>query len=343
MIDVTTIGVVGAGAWGTALAIIANRTGSRTILWSRNPAVVNSIAQSRVNQVYLPDVFVDPDIRVVSDLSELRGVQYLILAVPAQQMRSVLITLADLIGIEIPLVIACKGIERGSLMLMHEVVQSVLPHNPVLVLSGPNFAVEVAKGLPAATAVAGASEEIANQLIYTIGGKYFRPYYTDDVIATEVAGAVKNVIAIACGMAMGKQYGDNARAALMTRGLAEMMRLTEAKGGRRESLMGLAGVGDLFLTCSSTQSRNFALGMQVATQTMPSSSSLTEGVATAESVAALAARLNISMPLCSMVNNVLQNKFNLDKAIQSLLNRPFVMDVERSSLNLQKTPPFPTL
>jgi glycerol-3-phosphate dehydrogenase (NAD(P)+) len=337
MAEVTTVGVVGAGAWGTALAIMANRTGSRSVLWSRNPNVVSSINENRMNQAYLPGVFVDPDIEVSSDLNTLRKAQYLILAIPAQQMRAMLITLSDIIEADIPLVVASKGIERGSLSLMHEVVKDILPHNPILIISGPNFAHEVARGLPSATTVAGKDEAIANQFIYTIGGKYFRPYYTDDVVATEVAGAVKNVIAIACGMVTGMGLGDNARAALITRGLAEIMRLTDAKGGRRESLMGLAGVGDLFLTCSSVQSRNFSLGYKVARKTYEKSentgkAALAEGVATAESVAALAYKMNISMPLCSMVNAVLQQKMALETAIQELLERPFVMDVERSSI-----------
>lgn len=338
MTDVSTVGVLGAGAWGTALAIVANRTGSRVVLWSRNQNVVHSIQESRMNQAYLPGIFVDPDIQVTSSLEDIRQSQYLILAVPAQQMRSVLITLADVVDAEIPLVIACKGIERGSLSLMHEVVKDILPHNPCLALSGPNFAVEVAKGMPAATTIAGKNETVANQLIYTIGGKYFRPYFTDDIVATEVAGAVKNVIAIACGISAGRGFGENARAALITRGLAELMRLAEAKGGRRDSLMGLSGVGDLFLTCGSMQSRNYALGYRIARIAQYGSmeslggSSLTEGVATAESVAALAAKLNISMPLCTAVNNILNRKTPIDQAIQELLERPFVLDVERSGI-----------
>lgn len=336
MSEVTSIGIVGAGGWGTALAITANRTGSSVVLWSRNHGVVSSIREGRVNQSYLPGVFIDPDILVTEEINALRGMNYLILAVPAQQLRTVLIKLSDIIEVDVPLIIACKGIERGSLYLMHEVVEDVLPYNPILVISGPNFASEIAKGLPAATTVAGRQEGIASQFIYTIGGKFFRPYYTDDVVATEVAGAVKNIIAIACGMATGRGFGENARAALITRGLAEIMRLTEAKGGRRESLMGLAGVGDLFLTCNSIQSRNFSLGFKIARNPEGdwtySKSALAEGVATADSVASLAGKLNISMPLCVMVNAILQRKVNIEQAIQELLERPFVMDVERSGI-----------
>ncbi len=336
MPEVTSIGVVGAGAWGTALAITANRTGSSVTLWSRNPNVVSSIKNDRINQPHLPGVFIDPDIAITDNINELREANYLILSVPAQQMRTALIMLSDIIGVSTPLIIASKGIERGSLHLMHEVVQDILPHNPVLVLSGPNFAIEVAKGLPAATTIASKHEAIASQFSYTIGGKFFRPYYTDDVTATEVAGAVKNVIAIACGMALGKGFGENARAALITRGLAEIMRLTEAKGGRRDSLMGLAGIGDLFLTCNSAQSRNFSLGYTIACNEegnwTDAKTALAEGVPTADSVTALATKLNISMPLCVMVNAILQKKIKIERAIQELMERPFVMDVERSSI-----------
>ncbi len=334
--ELTKIGVIGAGAWGTALAMAANRAGSCTKLWSRNENVVNSIANKRVNKAYLPDIFIDPDIEVTSDLEELRQSDFIILAVPAQNLRTMAIALADRIDEDIPLVIACKGIECGSLALMHEVLETTLPQNPILILSGPNFASEVARGLPTATTIACRDETIANQFIYAIGGRLFRPYYTDDIISTQIGGAVKNVIAIACGMAIGHGFGENAKAALITRGLAEITRLAEAKGGRRENLMGLAGMGDLFLTCSSKQSRNFSFGMHLGKYDNQISSSekygLVEGVATAESVATLANKLNISMPLCCAVHTVLQGKISLKTAIEQLLDRPFVMDVEQTSL-----------
>lgn len=336
MNDLTTIGVLGAGAWGTALAIAANRAGTVTRLWSRNENVIETVTTQRINKAFLPGVFIDPDIAITPDLDELRESDFIILAVPAQNLRTVIIELADRIDEDVPLVIACKGIERGSLALMHEVVQSTLPRNPILVLSGPNFAAEVARGFPTATTIACRDETIADRFIYAVGGRLFRPYYTDDIISVQVAGAVKNVIAIACGIAIGRGFGENARAALITRGLAEIMRLTEAKGGRRENLMGLAGMGDLVLTCTSTQSRNFSFGLHLGEHNDPAKSAgkygLTEGVATAESVATLAGKLNISMPLCRSINAVLQRQVGLDEAISQLLDRPFVMDVEQSSI-----------
>ena len=335
MTAITTVGVIGSGAWGTALAVAANRAGSNVTLWSRNEAIAESLREYRLNDRYLPGVFIDPDIVVTTDLQDIRHCHFLILAVPAQQLRMVAITLSDIIDVTTPLVLACKGVEQTSLMLMHEVMQTILPKNPLLALSGPNFAIEVANGLPTATTIASHDEKVADQFIYAIGGKLFRPYYTDDLVATEIAGAVKNVIAIACGIAAGRGYGENAKAALMTRGLAEMMRLSEVKGGRRDSMMGLAGVGDLVLTCSSTKSRNYSYGLRLGKGEFSMNDDvelLTEGVTTAESVTELAKVMNVSMPLCTAVHHIISNPQQVDSTIKALLERPFVMDVERSSI-----------
>jgi glycerol-3-phosphate dehydrogenase (NAD(P)+) len=334
------VSVVGAGGWGTALAIAANRAGSETLLWARSPELCDSIRNSRTNNQYLPDVFIDPDIKVSCDLTDTRGSDFIILAVPAQNMRAVCIQLADVLPEDTPVVIASKGVERGSLSLMHEVVKDTLLNNPILILSGPNFAAEVAAGLPTATTIASSNDNIADQFIYAIGGKFFRPYYTDDIISTQIGGAVKNVIAIACGVAIGKGYGENARAALMTRGLAEMMRLSEALGGRRENLMGLSGMGDLVLSCSSQQSRNFTYGYQLAQRelmgtkesALSSKGALAEGVVTSESIALLAEQLSVPMPLCNAVCRIVHKGSNIDETIETLLSRPFVMDVERSGI-----------
>lgn len=332
--EITKIGVVGAGAWGTALAIASNRAGSNVTIWSRNSAVAEAITHKRVNEHYLPSAFIDPDIAVTTELSDLRNSDFLILAVPAQQLRMIAINLSDIVDPKTPLVLACKGIERTSHMLMHEVLRGIVPMNPLLVLSGPNFAIEVAKGLPTATTIACKDERIADELIYAIGGRLFRPYYTDDLVAAEVCGAVKNVIAIACGIAAGQGFGENAKAALITRGLAEMMRLIEVKGGRRENIVGLAGIGDLVLTCSSTQSRNYSYGLGLGKKHYTGSDEpdyLVEGIATAESLNELARNLNVSMPLCHAVNEIIHNPEQMDEIITELLERPFVMDVERSS------------
>jgi len=338
--DITKVSVIGAGGWGTALAIAANRAGSEAVLWARSEQQRDIIRKTRTNPAYLPDIFVDPDIYVTSDFGDVRDSDFIILVVPAQNIRAVCIKLADVLSADIPIAIASKGIERGSLSLMHEVLKDTLPKNPVLILSGPNFAVEVAKGLPTATTVACRNDTFANQFIYAIGGKFLRPYYTDDIISTQVGGAVKNVIAIACGIAIGMGFGENARAALMTRGLAEMMRLSEALGGRRENLMGLSGMGDLVLTCSSTQSRNFSYGYRLAkseagneqTDGLQAKGSLAEGMVTAESVALLSEQLSVPMPLCNAVSRIIHQGAKVNETIEDLLSRPFVMDVEQSSI-----------
>ncbi len=262
----------------------------------------------------------------------------LILAIPSHHMRSTCIWLSDQLDASIPLIIATKGIERGSLALMSEVAAAILPRNPIAVLSGPNFAGEAARGLPTATTVACNDEELASQIVYGIGGKYFRPYHTDDIIGTQIGGAVKNVIAIACGIALGRGFGENARAAIITRGIVEMTRLCLFKGGRQETLMGLSGIGDLMLTCSSPTSRNMALGMELGRQehsvkTILESRQqrLAEGVSTADSVTELSRKIGISMPICTAIRDILYEEKNINDAIQILMERPFVTEAPVTS------------
>lgn len=321
--------ILGAGSWGTALAVMINRAGSKVSMWTRNDNVMQQIEKKRVNEVYLPGVFIDPDIRITNDLMDAcQQVDYVLLAVPSQQVRPICITLSDQLARDVPVIIASKGIERGSLLLMHEVVQSILPNNPVMVLTGPNFAHEAASGLPTATTVAGTSRTATERMIYAISGRYFRPYYSDDLIGVQIGGAVKNVIAIACGIASGKSMGENARAALITRGLVEMQRLAEVKGGRPETLAGLSGLGDLILTCASKTSRNMSLGYaigqgeKVEALLSLNRSGLTEGVVTAESVYQLSRNLGVSMPICHTVHELMNDEIDVDQAITQLLSRP---------------------
>lgn len=324
------VGVIGAGAWGTALAILANRAGSRATLWTRNEQVIQSITDFRENAHYLPDVFIDPAISVTNDLDVLSRCDILVVTIPAQSLRTVAISLSDILPSTIPLVIATKGIERGSLMLMSEVMQSIMPHNPVAILSGPNFAREAAQGLPTATTLSTHHAAIAEKLSFAIGGKYFRLYTNDDPIGTQVGGALKNVLAIAAGIVEGRGLGENARAAIITRGLVEMTRFARAKGGQEETLMGLSGIGDVLLSATSTKSRNYALGVmlgrhvQVVTQEVTNTrgGSLTEGVATAESVTQLARKLGVNMPIMFAVHDILTGQLAIDAAIERLLERP---------------------
>jgi glycerol-3-phosphate dehydrogenase (NAD(P)+) len=330
----TSIGVVSAGGWGTALGIAANRAGSKVTLYSANPNVLDSIRKRRTNEVYLPGVFIDPRIVISDSLSEVCAADLIILSVPAQRLRSTCIWVSDQLDVAKPVIIASKGIERGSLSLMSEVFAAILPKNRFAVLSGPNFAVEVARGLPTATTIACSDSYLASQIMYAVGGKYFRPYYTDDIIGTQIGGAVKNVIAIACGIAIGRGLGENAKAALVTRGLAEMARLCTAKGGRQETLMGFSGFGDLILTCGSEMSRNMSLGIELGRQKEPVRTilekrqhKLAEGVPTADSVSELANKMGISMPICKAVNAILTEAMKLDDAIAHLLERPFVSEM----------------
>lgn len=326
------VGILGAGAWGTALAVIANRAGADVTLWTRNPFVLESVQIKNRNNVYLPDAFLDPAIVVTDRIQNACATELLLLVVPSQHIRKTCIGISDYLSPKVPLVICAKGIERGSLALMSEVVQSVLPENPVAVLSGPNFAREAAKGMPTATTIACKDEDIGEEIVFTLGTSVFRPYLHDDIIGVQVAGAVKNVIAIACGIAMGKNLGENAIAALVTRALSEVRRLTLAKGGRMDTLLGLSGLGDMILTCMSPTSRNTSLGMALAKgntldQILAKPGGVAEGVTSAESVVQLAELLKVEMPICKAVYDVLYKDAPVEDAIAALLERPFTKEL----------------
>lgn len=322
------IGVIGAGAWGTALAILANRAGSHVTLWTRNEQVIASVKARRENAQYLPEQFIDPAINITNRIADIEKCDALLVTIPAQSLRTVTISLSDIVPASVPLIIATKGIERGSLMLMSEVMQSIMPHNPYAILSGPNFAREIAEGKPAASVIASHHPQLADAVSFAIGGKYFRLYSNDDPIGTQVGGALKNVLAIAAGIVEGTNLGENARAALITRGIAEIARFAKAKGGREETLMGLAGLGDITLSCTSTRSRNYALGVALGragnTQKMDGgrAGGLTEGVATAESVSQLARKLGVNMPIMFTVHEVLSGQASIATAVERLLERP---------------------
>lgn len=324
------IGIMGAGAWGTALAVIANRAGSHVTLWTRNEQVIHSIKGRRENAQYLPDLFIDPSIAVTSATQDLERCDAIVLTIPAQSMRTIAISMSDIVPASIPLIIATKGIEKGSLMLMSEVMQSIMPHNPYAVISGPNFAREVAEGKPTASVLATHHAQLAEQISFALGGKYFRLYTNDDPVGTQVGGSLKNVLAIAAGIVDGRGLGENARAALITRGLVEMGRLARAKGGQEETMMGLAGIGDVVLSCTSGKSRNYALGRAIGRisgqvpldQLTGRGAGLTEGVGTSESVTQLARKLGVNMPIMFVVHDVLSGNLSIDAAVERLLERP---------------------
>lgn len=322
------VGIIGAGAWGTALSWVVRRAGRQAVLWAYEPEVVEAINRRHENPVYLPGTALDRGVRATTELAEAAAADVVLLVAPSQHMRSVCARLAPALAREIPVVICAKGIEAGTAALMSEVVEETLPGRPVAVLSGPTFAAEVARGLPVAVTLAARNAEVAAALSEALGNPRFRPYVSDDVTGAEIGGAVKNVIAIACGIAHGRGFGDNGRAALITRGLAEMTRLCVRKGGRTETMMGLSGLGDLVLTCTSEQSRNYSLGVALGqgkalAEVMGARRSVAEGVPSAAAVVALARRLGVDMPIVTATDAVLNRGASIDAAIEALLARPF--------------------
>ena len=322
----SAVGVLGAGAWGTALAVQAARRGHEVELWTRRAEHAAALGEARENARYLPGVALPSAIRVTARLEPRAPV--VLLAVPAQAARGVLGALATTAAAEARIVVCCKGVERETGALMSDVVADCLPRAGIAVLTGPSFAAETAAGAPTAVTLACADEAAGRRLVALLGAETFRPYWTDDVAGAQIGGAAKNVMAIACGIAAGRGFGDNARAALIARGLAEMQRLAEAVGGRAETLSGLSGIGDLTLTCTSTQSRNYAFGLTLGRGTpladaLGARRSVVEGVASAAAVAALAAKRGVDMPIVRAVDSVLHRGADLDATIGGLLARPF--------------------
>lgn len=323
------VAVIGAGAFGTALACVVRRAGSEATVWARDPEIADSIASGKGNPVYLPDIELEAGIAATTDLRvALDGANAVLLVVPSQFLRSVAEKLARLMPTGVPAVLCAKGIERGSCALMTEVVAETLPETPIAILSGPTFAKEVAAGLPTAVTLAASDPEVGARLVETIGSTAFRPYLSDDPVGAEIGGAVKNVIAIACGIMVGTGLGDNARAATMTRGLAEIMRLGRRLGAKGETLMGLSGIGDLSLTCNGMLSRNLTLGVALGEgrslkEILGERRAVTEGVATAQSVMELATRHGVEMPISRSVDQIVNHGADVGETIAELLARPF--------------------
>ncbi|MGZ8312193.1 MAG: NAD(P)H-dependent glycerol-3-phosphate dehydrogenase [Allosphingosinicella sp.] len=318
------IGVVGAGAWGTALAQVVASGGEDVRIWAREPEVVEAINGAHENRLFLNGLRLDPAIRATGDLADLADCDAYLVVTPAQHLRSIVCSLP---AAGKPLVLCAKGIEEGSGLLMHEAARAAQPGSPIAVLSGPTFAHEVAAGLPTAVTLAAEDRTLGERLIARIARPAFRPYYTDDVAGAEVGGAVKNVLAIACGVVDGKGLGQNARAALISRGFAEMTRFGLAKGARRETLAGLAGLGDLVLTCSSTSSRNFSLGKGIGEGARPANlladrRTVAEGAFTAPVLRRAAEALGVDMPIVAAVCALLTEEASVDDVVGRLLARP---------------------
>ena len=322
------IGVIGGGAWGTAAAAAAVRAGREAVLWAREADVVLAINREHRNARFLPDVMLDARVRATGHLAEAAAADVVLLVAPAQHMRAVCRELARVLVRGVPVVVCAKGIESATTALMTEVVAAELPEAPQAVLSGPTFAAEVACGLPTAVTLAAKDGELGRRLVAALGSPRFRPYLSDDPVGAHIGGAVKNVLAIACGVVEGRRFGDNARAALITRGLAEIVRLGGALGARAETLMGLSGLGDLTLTCTSRQSRNMSLGFALGegrglAEVLAGRQSVAEGVHSAAAVVALAARQGVEMPICRAVDAILNRGAAIEETIDGLLARPF--------------------
>jgi glycerol-3-phosphate dehydrogenase (NAD(P)+) len=323
----TTIGVIGAGAWGTALAKAAADRGERVKLWAREPEVVESIAAKHENTLFLPGVTLPGTIVATNDLDAFDDVDLAILVVPAQFLRAVTASLAPTLPANAPAVIAAKGIETDTGRLMSEIVSEIRPRTPIAILSGPSFAREVADGLPAALTLACAEKALAESLAVRLASPKLRLYTSPDIVGAQIGGAVKNVLAIACGIATGRGLGENARAALITRGMAEMTRLSAALGGATETLLGLCGIGDVVLTCMSTTSRNFSVGLALGqgktlAEALAGKRSVAEGVASAAAVVRRARAVDVAMPISEAIDAILNHRAGVDETIAQVLARP---------------------
>lgn len=321
------VGVIGGGAWGTALAQVCARAGLETVLWAREPEVVESVNAAHENTVFLAGVALEPAIRASGDYGDLCDSDFILAVPPAQHLRAALTAFKPHCRKAAPIVLCSKGVEQGTLKLMTQVLAETIPDAPAAVLSGPSFAGEVARGLPTAVTLACPDEELGRALAEAIATPTFRPYLATDMTGAEAGGAVKNVLAIGCGIVEGRGLGRSAHAALITRGFSEITRIAVALGGEAETVAGLCGLGDLVLTCSSPQSRNMSVGLalgqgQTLDEALAGKVSVAEGVASAPAVRDLARKLGVDTPICEAVAAILAGETDVDTAIRGLLSRP---------------------
>jgi glycerol-3-phosphate dehydrogenase (NAD(P)+) len=317
-----TVAVIGAGAWGTALAGVAARAGRDVVLYARSSATAAEIAATRSNPK-LPGVKLEASVKVTDDIAVAAAADIVLIATPAQNLREAVAALAPHLAATKPVIACAKGIERGTHKFMTEVIAETAINAIPAILSGPSFAEDVARGLPTAVTLAAKDETLASALVQSLGSSTFRPYHTTDVRGVEIGGAAKNVLAIAAGIVVGRKLGASAQGALTTRGFSELTRLGRACGARSETMAGLSGLGDLILTCSSPQSRNFALGIALGRGEPPPRDKLAEGEFTAPVLIELAASQHVDMPVSNAVAAILSGVMTIDAAIESLLTRPF--------------------
>ncbi len=326
-------GVIGGGAWGTALAQTLASTGKDVTLWTFETECAQAINETHENTVYLPGVKLHSNLKATNDLSKLSKADAILVVTPAQHMRATLNNFRPHVKTGIPMALCSKGIEVTSGKFMSQVLEEVLPKAIPAVLSGPSFAIDVATGLPTAVTLACEDKEVGANLVNAIAAPTFRPYYSDDVLGAEIGGAVKNVLAIVCGAVLGKGLGRSAHAAIIARGFAEMTRLGKALGCKPETLTGLCGLGDLVLTCSSEQSRNMSCGMalgkgQSLDEILVGRLAVTEGVATAPALKALAKKVGVDMPISTAMANILEGSEDIDSVITRLLARDYKYEID---------------
>lgn len=322
-----TVFVIGAGAWGTALANTAARAQRNVILWARDEKMVADFQSTGRNTKYLPDVDLEPNIQMTTDITRAIEADVILCVTPAQNFNDLLAMLPPTLSPEIPLILCSKGIDLKTGKMLSTLLEEYDINRGYAVLSGPSFASETVRFMPTAVAIASTDKDIARNTANMLSHKTFRPYITDDPIGAQISGAIKNVIAIACGIIHGQKMGDNARAALVTRGLQEIWRIGNAMGAKRKTFMGMSGMGDLMLTCSSMQSRNFSLGVRLGQgesvkDILSSRNSVTEGVYTAEAVLKLARKHAVDLPICEAVHQVLQGSLTVEESIEATLTRP---------------------
>lgn len=323
------ISVLGAGAWGTALANILAENEKDVTLWVREKELVADIRNKKRNTMFLPDIELSANITPTNSLEQaVSDTEAVLMVIPAQFLRNTCRELRPIWKKGLPTLICAKGIEQGTGALLSEMLSEELPQAEIAVLSGPTFAEEAALNKPTALTLACKNETLGKELVETLGTKTFRPYYSADIISVQIGGAVKNVMAIAAGIVAGKQAGDNAKAALITRGLAEISRLAVALGGQAQTLMGLSGLGDLVLTANSTQSRNFSVGLELGkgralSEILADKHTVAEGVFTATAVLQRAAKAGVEMPICEGLMKILNGETSVDSVIAALLTRPF--------------------
>jgi glycerol-3-phosphate dehydrogenase (NAD(P)+) len=327
-LKIDSVGIVGGGAWGTALALAMRRAGREVLVWAREPEVVAGINERHVNDAFLPGIALDAGLRATESLAEVAGCDALLMVAPAQFVRSICEALKGHARAGQPMVLCSKGIEQATGRLMGDVVAEIVPQVTRAVLSGPSFASDVARDLPAALTIACAEEPMGRQLAERLGSRRFRLYWTSDIVGAELGGALKNVLAIAAGIVDGQGLGASAHAALVTRGFAELRRFGEALDARPETLMGLSGLGDLILTCGSPQSRNMSFGRALGqgrsmAQALDGKTAVTEGVYTAIAVRRIAIERGIDMPIAFAVCDVVEGRATVAEAIGRLMQRPF--------------------